>query len=208
MYLSRSIPYWHHPIQFAVSLWTWMTYKNLSHSVMRLRHLRSLVSCCCYTTTRSHSRLQDGPGLKDFIASSGVQSPATGSAEGGLGGRVPYLREEDIAGQGRKGSVVPSLWHEGRCSALTLVVNLAFVSCLGAEYSPMIVYPHSQAPHCCVGSGTFEGRPDCAWQPGWWGVQNSTETRAICLALVLCSCVRIVSTVWECLTAALGWQLH
>ena len=73
---------------------------------MRLRHLRSLVSRSWYTTTtRSRSRLQDGPGLKDFIASSGVQKPVTGAVEGG--GRVPYLREEDVAGQGRKGSVVP-----------------------------------------------------------------------------------------------------
>jgi len=137
MYLSRSIPYWHHPIQLAVSLWTWRTYKDLSHSVMRLRHLRSLVSCRCYTTARSHSHLQDGPGLKDFIVSSGVQSPATGSAEGGA--RVPYLRDEDIAGQGRKGSFVPlsPTWRQMFSS--TLVVILAFASCLGAECSCILI---------------------------------------------------------------------
>jgi len=120
-------------------------------------------------------------------------------------GECPTSERRTSQDKEGKVQLCPSLRHEGRCSALTLVVILAFVSCLGTECSPMIVYPHSQAPHCCEGSGTFEGRPDCAWQPGWWAVLNSTETRAICLALVLCSWVRTVSTVWEGLTAALGW---
>ena len=33
-------------------------------------------------------------------------APATGLAEVG-GGRVPYLRDEDVEGQGRKGKCVP-----------------------------------------------------------------------------------------------------
>ena len=41
--------------------------------------------------------------LHCFLESSGVQRPVMGVVEGGV--RVPYLREEDVAGQGRIGSV-------------------------------------------------------------------------------------------------------
>ena len=76
----------------------------------------SLVSLsrCWYTTTaKSCSHLQDGPGLKDFIASVGVQRPVMGAVEGGV--RVPYLREDNVAGQNiREGSDVPLSPHEAR----------------------------------------------------------------------------------------------
>ena len=74
---------------------------------MWLRRMRSLLPHCCYSTNSGRpSQLQDGPGLRDFIPSSGTVVPAASLAEVG-GGRVPYLRDEDVEGQGRKGERVP-----------------------------------------------------------------------------------------------------
>ena len=56
-------------------------------------------------STRSPKRasgLQDGPELRDFLASAAMASPAPVSAAQ-EGDKVPYLREEDIAGHRRKG---------------------------------------------------------------------------------------------------------
>lgn len=74
---------------------------------MWLRRMRCLLPHCCYSTNSGRpSQLQDGPGLRDFIPSSSTVAPAAGLAEVG-GGRVPYLRDEDVEGQGRKGERVP-----------------------------------------------------------------------------------------------------
>ena len=82
-------------------------------TAMWLQRMRCLLPHCCYSTNSGRpSQLQNGPGLRDFIPSSGTVAPATGLAEVG-GRRVPYLRDEDMEGQGRKGEhAITSLWHK------------------------------------------------------------------------------------------------
>lgn len=52
------------------------------------------------------SRYQDGPGLKEFIVT--ANNDGGHQLEQQLEGqeKVPYLRDEDTAGQGRKGTLI------------------------------------------------------------------------------------------------------
>ena len=67
-------------------------------STLRTKSLRSLLHSSCSKTRRP--KLRDGPGLKEFIAADSMPQTARDGA-----GDAPYLREKDIAGQGRKGTL-------------------------------------------------------------------------------------------------------
>ncbi len=70
-----------------------------SRAVGRLTPPVSLLHSTC---RRQRPRVADGPGLRDFISANSVAAGAQIATESECDS-APYLREEDLAGHGRKG---------------------------------------------------------------------------------------------------------